>query len=504
MGDVVVLTQRGRLLTAAGPNGAPMSPAADAWLTSRLRYTERVYDFEGAAEGGPPFILIPRLLYDVDPQTGLLAFPAGLRSKIATELASAGFTPKVLRPPLKNEGVYSLDWDGLFADFEIYDGQDECLSRLVSCDGGIIAANTGWGKSVILRMLCRLFHKAKIHVVTKMTTLADEIHGDLCKVVPGVGYVGGGKRRFGRVTVFVADSLPHGQGDADILLADEQHELMAPKYAKYLSMYDRARMFGFSATSTGRSDGRDVLGEAIFGPTVYTVTYQDAQAMGRVVPMTVEWLRIPEGPDVSGCKTFVAKERYGIWHNDARNARIADRVNRFGEDEQVMVMVKTIDHAVALKALLPDYTLCYAANGMDANRLAKYIRQSRLPADEPLMTPQRLSDLRKQFAAGTLKKVIANYVWSTGVNFRGLSVLVRADAAASTIRDGQIPGRACRRIPGVKESALLIDCWDEWNSSFLNRSRSRKTNYLSRGWGSTWFAPQLDPRRLPLVPEAAP
>lgn len=102
------------------------------------------------------------------------------------------------------------------------------------------------------------------------------------------------------------------------------------------------------------------------------------------------------------------------------------------------------------------------------------------------MTRDRMRSLRQGFAEGQVRRVIANNVWSTGVNFRNLGILVRADAAASSILDGQIPGRICRRVPGIKESALLVDVWDEWDDTFLRRSRSRRVNYTKRGWASVW------------------
>ena len=246
-------------------------------------------------------------------------------------------------------------------------------------------------------------------------------------------------------------------------------------------------MFGFSATPTGRADNRDLVVEGLFGPTLYTMSYQEAEAIGRVVPIVVEWLKIPAAGDpTNGATRPDVKERHGIWRHLARNQAIADRVGRMKEDEQILIMVKTIDHAAHLKKLLPDFTLCYAAKGMDENRIGRYVRDGLLPDDEPVMTPKRLDQLRRDFAAGTLRRVIANYVWSTGVNFRNLAVLVRADAAGSEIRDGQIPGRICRRVAGVKESALLIDCWDDWSTTFLNRSRSRRKNYQKRGWAQVW------------------
>lgn len=480
----VVFSRHGRLIAVTDTTGGPPEAEAVSWLKEALTYFERHYDFEAYGESGNKFSSIERRLYSIDARTGALTFPLGLRPRMAAGLKAIGISTRYVSQSLLNErpDVYALDWDGLFADFAIYHGQDQCLSAISAADGGIVSATTGMGKSVMMQMLCRWYHKARIHVTTKSVSLADQIWSGLQKYIPNVGFVGGGKRFTGRVTVYVADSLHHGQGDADLVLGDEAHELISPKYAGLLGQYRNARMFGFSATPTGRMDGRDLEAEAIFGPIIYTISYQDAQMAGRVVPITVEWIRPKGGPNLHGVSNPSRRDQVGIWTNLQRNQLIAERARACAPDEQVMIIVKTIEHAARLKQLLPEYTMCYAANGMDPERLNRYIRAGVLPQDEPLMTRDRLKDLREQFAAGTLKKVISNYVWSTGVDFRHLGVMIRADAAASEIRDGQIPGRVCRRVPGSKETAILVDVWDDWDVGYLSKSRSRRRNYEKRGW----------------------
>jgi len=485
----IVLTRVNRTVAVTGANGAAPPPAAVSLLEEAFTCYERKFNYVNRAEGGSPIEITPIPLYARHPRTGQFTLPLGLRPRAVKTLAGAGYPVRYRSHPMAAPGspAAALDWDGLFADFTVYPDQGEAISRLVGAEGGVFAGATGTGKSVQMRMICRLYHRAKIHVVTKSADLADEIYAGLTKVVPNVGFVGAGRKKFGRVTVFVADSLHHGMGEADLVLCDEIHELAAPSYAAALGRYTTARIFGFSATPTGRMDGRDAVVEAICGPLLYEMSYQDAQAIGRVVPITAEWVRVSRGPELGGITSLPLKEKKGIWANDQRNQVLADRIAKIPADDQVLVMVKTIEHAVRLKHILgPDYTLCYAANGMDVGRLKNYVRQGLLPKDEPLMTRDRIRALRTEFAAGTLKKVIANYVWSTGVDFRNLGVLVRADAAASEIRDGQIPGRVCRRVPGVKESALVIDAWDEWDGGFLRRSQSRRANYTKKGWTSVW------------------
>lgn len=485
MSETVILDRSGRTVLASGPTG-PIGPRSLQVLKQTLSYSERRFVQDTSSERGGGYEFIPRELFAVEPRSGRLAFLLGMRPRVTVALAEAGVAVQYRGTPVRTDlpAQHELDWAGLFADFQIYPGQDDALCKILASDGGTIGATTGAGKSVIIRMLARLCGKATVHVVTKGSELAREIEADLRSVIPGVGFVGAGRRRWGRVTVVLADSLHLAETDkVGLVLADEVHELGAPKYSALLGRYRHAAMYGFSATLGVRSDRRDAEVEAIFGPTLYELPYHEAQAMGRVVPITVEWIRVDTGADpTDGLRLQAAKERAGVWRHDARNRAIADRCRLFAADEQVLVMVKTIEHAAYLKQLLPDYELCYASGSMDEDRLNRLKREGVLPDSETPLNRARLGRMREDFSAGRLKKVISNYVWSRGVNFRALSVLVRADAASSEILAGQIPGRICRRIPGVKESALLVDVWDDWNRGYLNRTFERRRSYAKRQW----------------------
>ncbi|HMY11628.1 MAG TPA: hypothetical protein PKC74_08385, partial [Turneriella sp.] len=92
-------------------------------------------------------------------------------------------------------------------------------------------------------------------------------------------------------------------------------------------------------------------------------------------------------------------------------------------------------HAVFLQQLLPDYVLAYA--GADLRKVAKYKAWGMLPQEwQPLEAEER-GRLRDAFSDGRIRKAIATTVWSRGVNFDGLSVLVRADGGASGVKNKQ-------------------------------------------------------------------
>jgi superfamily II DNA or RNA helicase len=91
--------------------------------------------------------------------------------------------------------------------------------------------------------------------------------------------------------------------------------------------------------------------------------------------------------------------------------------------------------------------------------------------------------MQEDFESGKLKKVIATDVWSTGVDFPQLSVLVRADARSSEIIDIQAPGRVVRRHDASgKQYGMVIDFMDHFDGTFLRRSHDRRRSYNRQGW----------------------
>ncbi len=153
-------------------------------------------------------------------------------------------------------------------------------------------------------------------------------------------------------------------------------------------------------------------------------------------------------------------------------------MQEFADDVQCLVLVATVDHAVRLKQFLPEYKLCYD----QCKDYAGFVKSGLLdPADEPPMTPVRREAMRTQFEDGTLKKVIATDVWSTGVDFAALPVLCRADGRDSRIMDTQAPCRANRIFDG-KAYALVIDGMDFFHDTLHGRSNRRKRHYIKQGW----------------------
>lgn len=459
-------------------------------IEEQLSYTHvtQTRGYEAYTKGGDykPFTYEKRNLFKRG-DDGRFIFPKGFSARIFNLCRTLDCEVEVrdlLEPTLASDR-FEVDFDRVFAHMDLKAKQDECLALISISDGGVVVAPTGFGKSFLFAAICLMFKKAKIHVVTRRKDVMKRLLRHLVKYIPDVGQIGAGVKRWSRVTVVTADSLhlvDHTpMHRADIVLYDEVHEAAAPSYSNELAKYQYAKMFGFTATPEGRFDGAHHKLEGIFGPKIFEMTYQEAVSHGLVLPVRVEWIDV-RMPNPCEFKRETAKERAGIWRNKIRNKLIADKAREFGDDDQVLILVRTLEHAVFLKQELPEFKLCY--DKIDSDVYASLVKKKMLDAmTEPPMTLSARDKMSRDFESGELKKVIATDVWSTGVDFPQLSVLIRADARASEIMDVQAPGRVVRRHDASgKDHGLVIDCMDYFDTAFMRRSTERKRTYAKQGW----------------------
>jgi hypothetical protein len=423
-----------------------------------------------------------RRLYTVD-TAGRLCCQVGFLSRICRTFHGHGYAIQYIdqTPPGPRPDAYEFAWQHCCDNFSFRPRQDEIVLAISQNERGVIKAPPGVGKSYIMAAVCLAYPRAKIAVVIPDVTNVQKTVRTLSQFMPGIGQVGGQRRTRGRVTVYTAGSLQHCDEPPDILLADEIHMLAAASYSqKLVHILAHTRAFGFSATPGGRLDNADMRMEGIFGEIIFEMSHEESRDLGLTAQLEVHWtgVRLPNDP--AGGRSDMMLKRHGIWRNAGRNGVIAGVVNSYGVDDQVLVMVDVVEHAVYLKQVLPDFELCYAT--VDAEKYAQYIRQGLLPDD---FTPLRMQDraqMQRDFESQTLKKVISTRVWGTGVSFDRLQVMVRADASsASEIGDEQLPGRV-NRVASGKPFGILRDFRDEFNRTLNGRAKRRRANYNKRGW----------------------
>lgn len=341
----------------------------------------------------------------------------------------------------------------------------------------------------MIRQFIRAYPAAQIVITVPSYDVATEIFNDLVKAMPTqVGFVGDGKRSTRRIQVAITQSLGHCNREANLVIVDEVHCVLTPNFLDMFVQFRRARFFGFTATPDGRSDGGDAFMEALWGPVIHDVPYQEAVQSGNVSQIKYRIYPVPVGPNTKGITKKYIKDRAGIWRNPFRNALIS-RVARateaeLGPDAQILIMVSTTEHAFVLGQLLPDYTIVHGESlSKDEAKIAKMKKNGAILDSQAVCTKEDRKDYKEEFSSGRLKHAIATHVWAKGVNFLDLACLIRAEGVASPIAAGQIPGRLSRLgSDGQKEVGLLIDFNDIFSEDFKWRSNERISVYIANGW----------------------
>jgi superfamily II DNA or RNA helicase len=431
----------------------------------------------------------PRALYRFDGR-GKLVCGSGYLDRVYTILKRAGFaidfqdiTPMGPRPR-----ALEADWLRVMKRYEFRIKQWEILDavarRIAKSLGGVVQVPPGVGKSYLFAAYGLLYPQARIAITAPDIDNCRKTHAHMLKYLPSVGIVGGGARQHRRVTVYTLGSLHHCDDDVDLLLVDEAHKYMAEKASGVLGRAaPRAVRVAFTATPEGRMDGGDAKMECLFGPVIYKMTWQEATELALIVPIEVRWLPVElpfDQASPAAGHQGVFKKKFGIWTNTFRNRVIATAA-RLHEDDQVLIMVASIEHAVHIRKQLPEFELCYGNH--DEAKFAKYEKGGHITEGFIPVDPERREQMRQAFEAGTLKKVIATDIWSTGVSFDSLGVMIRADARTSTILNEQIPGRVSRtHTPSGKSVGILYDLDDRWDRGFQMGGMGRARDYREKGW----------------------
>jgi superfamily II DNA or RNA helicase len=340
---------------------------------------------------------------------------------------------------------------------------------LIGGSGALIQATMGAGKTWVIAALCRAYRR-NVMVVTRGKAVVRRLHTGLTDILAddglSVGIYQGATKVRGDITVTTAKLMRHFDPDEiDVLIFDECHHAAGNQTSVEVMGFDKAIKIGLSATIKDRFDGKDALLQALFGPMVYELTDQQAEELGRVVPMKVFALQVPFGPSTSTWKSMVAKERNAIWRNMHRNKAIQDVAETVPPDQQLIVFVATKEHGEILqRGFLQGYPF-YHGDMSDGEQ-------------RPLLAA---------FESGELKRLIATDSIGEGVDPQNLMVVIDANWKTSST---QVPQRAGRnRRHGVNKTwGVLVTFQDDFDDLARQKSNERLSQYRKRGYQVTLIA----------------
>jgi len=400
--------------------------------------------------------------------------------------------------PLPRPDCYEEDWEGLERNFQFRPAQKECIvaisERISKRLGGVVEAPTAFGKTKVISMICTLYPKAKIDVVTSGLELIHDLRRHLLTVTPEVGVIGGGGKDERRITVVSDKSMAYSNFEADIVLVDEVHKMMTDRSAGLLSRYKHACMFGFTATKETRIDNAHRRMEGIFGPTIFKIDWKKAVELGLIVPVQVIWIPVNLGTLVSRYyESVIRRKRFGYWRNLERNQAIAKVARAFYQEGfQTLILVETVEHLLYLHELLPEFAICYGSLELSGRKLEMFRRRGLLKDVHPLTQRDRMQ-LKARFEQQDLMGAIATPIWTHGVSFDALQVLIRADGGDSMTNNYQWPGRVTRIDPKTGKSyGIVVDFEDLFDPWALARSRRRRQAYAKAAWNQKTIGRQAD------------
>lgn len=425
-------------------------------------------------------------------------FLPGLWPRVEAELKARGITydvedkrNKAIRPPLD----YSA-----FKGLEFRENQDVAVALISKCDCGIIETATAFGKSLLLSYLCKAYPTLNIVVTTSSQQVVATVYERIKQLIPGevgVLYAGHDTTQGKRVVVTTLKSLPNIKPDnVHLVFVDECHSIGDTQAARDLMKFCWARKFGFSATPV-RNDGSAIVMESLLGPTILKMTYQEAADAEMVTPMSYTMLPCPKAPNPAYNMALpdVMKRKWSYWRNSYRNKIIQRFVLELMQvyKGQILIMVSTTEHAVALNQLLPLFKVAYygQTNFDDLKRKFPAEKFPGLDIDKYKLPKKQLDIMRRAFEKGTLRYVIATKTWKQGCDFKHLACIIRADGDVSEIECVQIPGRAAR-LDDNKDNAYLVDINDTFSPWALARTKGREAQYAEQKWKCVTYKDVID------------
>ena len=175
-------------------------------------------------------------------------------------------------------------------------------------------------------------------------------------------------------------------GTCDFLFFDEVHNIGFNKtFETLIEKLGPARCFGFTASPQRGDQALDAM-KSLFGKVIATCSYQEATEHHMVTPMRAFMPRFTCSADIPVSADRVAAERANYWRNKERNRWIAEQAYEASlafPDEQMLITVKTLEHALMLmqEPKLSGWELIYSGSIPPAEKTVAVLQPDKAPKE---------------------------------------------------------------------------------------------------------------------------
>lgn len=284
-------------------------------------------------------------------------FPGGLVRRAERWLGSTPYEriDNRIRPKTMQMGQGSL-FRGAPA-YAPYPEQIEAAEAAVARGGqGILVAPTGFGKSMIVKLILDAFQVPSLIVVPRVglkkqltKDLRDSFGADM------VGPLVNGERKY-FFTVENLDQLDtKKKHDFDLVIIDEFHHAGAKTYRDLnaVAWADVYLKFGLTATPFRSQSEEQILMESVLSEVIYEVPYGVAVDKNYIVPFEAYYIDLP-AVEVKGAAFDKVYKELVVNRKD-KNKITAELVARLTKAQvPTLVLTKQIEHGSMLQEMLED------------------------------------------------------------------------------------------------------------------------------------------------------
>lgn len=400
-------------------------------------------------------------------------FPTGLLAKVLNILAKNNIKTILDDKRHKPVQAFSLEYSGA----PLRDYQEEVISTCITAQRGIVQAATGGGKTLIFIKLIQTLGVNTLIIVKSidlMIQTADRIVESLN--IESVGIIGAGENSPAPITIATFQSLLSMKEACPqeykalvekfgMLIVDEAHAVnsKAKAFQSVIESIPAYYRFAFTATPKRQEieNATDTSIVAFFGPIISNITRRELVNSGYLVDCTVYNIPIPK-------MSVATREEYLLTHgspqeayraawedcilnNEKRYTIIQNIINKH-KDDQLLV----ICNSVVLAKKIADITGIPLVTGED-DKLYR-------------------SNIYTSFRSGEIRMLVASNIYSEGIDFPKLKVMIFAESFKSPILLIQRLGRTMR-IDGEKDEGVVYDLADIHAPFFDEQAASRKEIY---------------------------
>jgi superfamily II DNA or RNA helicase len=376
------------------------------------------------------------------------------------------------------------------SNFEPRDYQVKAVNLAWQNGSGVIQMATGSGKTATLSLIAGKFNIPTVIYVIGIELLY-QMKDTLQKLFPSekIGMVGDGHCDIQKITISTIWTAAAAFGkktsaiDSDLTIysksKDKLNDLKKTQIRKMIGeaelfILDECQICGsdtvdllhkesvsakhrFLLSGTPyRSDGANILIEAVGGPIIYRLNASDLIDKGILVPPKIHFINISKKLGMG--KSYQEIYKNFITENDERNQIIAKAAKKLVNDgRKVLILVTKIEHGKRILELLKNTLRVSSLDGTNSS-------------------DDRISDIKKM-KNGELDVLVASKIFDQGIDIPELSALILAGSGKSPGRALQRIGRVIRGFSGKKD-AIVVDFMDDCKY-LKEHSKMRKQIYLS-------------------------